>query len=493
VNEVQGKARIVKASIALLLIASLAAFVSGCWPFNEAPLALFTASTLTGRAPLTVSFTAIRSSDSDGIIAAFDWDFGDGSSASEESVSHTYTTAETRTVVLTVTDDDGARATASKTITVLPPANGDGDADGTLPVASFTATPGGGTSPVTITFNGSSSYHTGFTIVAYFWDFGDGGTTQGNPIVDHRYYPTSSQTYHVVLRVVSSDNNREGTKSMDIRVTVNAPPGTSGPTALFDLAPTTQVAPLAVTFDPGHSSAPSGRTLDQFTWTFGDGTPAEYYTTDQAVTHHYTTDQASKAFEVRLRVVDSANDTDTEIKTATIENYQPVAGFEILDQLNVQTPPGIAGWVHADKTFSGVTAGQRKVWIQSLAITDAAWTRHFGGVGDPVVPTPATKTGSPAGYHENNFSYDPEGQWFHDGAGTDNPPAGWTSHAWGIQDVRVDWGDGVQAPYSYTQLTNMISHDYTFAGTTTHFHITLTVYDFLGGRSSLMRTITLEP
>ena len=140
-NEVQGKARIVKASIALLLIASLAAFVSGCWPFNEAPLALFTASTLSGTAPLSVNFSAILSSDSDGIITDFEWDFGDGSSGSGESVSHTYTTAGTRTVVLRVTDDDGARATASKTITVNPADTDGGDGPGTSPTASFTATP----------------------------------------------------------------------------------------------------------------------------------------------------------------------------------------------------------------------------------------------------------------------------------------------------------------------------------------------------------------
>lgn len=483
-NERQGKARVVKAFIALLLIAALAALVSGCWPFNVKPLAVLWASQLSGRAPLTVNFSAGDSDDPDGIITAFDWAFGDGASGDRESESHTYTTEGTRKVTLTVTDNDGAQAKDSATITVLPPASDD---DETLPVARFTATPSGGTAPVTVTFNGSGSYHTGFTITAYFWDFGDGSTVQGNPIVDHRYYPTSSQTFHVVLRVVSSDNNREGTLSMDIRVTVNAPPPSSGPTALFDIAPTKQVAPLEVTFNPEHSRAPSGRTLDQFTWTFGDGSPAVLYTTDQEVTHHYATDHASETFNVTLRVVDSTNATDLESKTVTIENYQPVAGFEILDKT--------ANWVHSDTTFTSVQTPGRTVWIRSQAITDPAWTRHFGGAGEPAEPTPATKTGSPTGYHDNNFSYDPEGQRFerNDTPGDDTPPAGWTSHAWGIQDVRVQWGDGSQEPYDYADLVAGIGHHYDFSGSKTSFDITVTVYDFLGGKDSLTRTITLNP
>ena len=491
-NEVQGKARVVKASIALLLIASLAGLVSGCWPFNEKPVADIWMSGSTGVAPFTVNFSAGDSDDPDGIIVAYNWDFNDGPSGINQSETHTYTTPGSRKVTLTVTDDDGEQDSASVTIVVLAPADGDGDGDG--PVARFTATPSGGMAPVTVTFNGSSSYHTGFTITSYFWDFGDGSTAQGNAIVEHGYNPASSQTYHVVLRVVSSDNNRDGTTSIDIRVTVNAPPPSSGPTALFDIAPTKQVAQLEVTFNPEHSRAPSGRTLDQFTWTFGDGSPAELYTTDQEVTHHYTTDKASESFVVTLRVVDSANATDLETKTVTIENYQPVAGFEILDELDVVVPPGGAGWVHDDVKFTGVTAGLHTVWIQSLLIADAAWTRHFGGGGgEPAVPTPATKAGSPAGYTDHNFSYDPEGQWFSDAAATDNPPAGWTSHGWGIQDVRVVWGDGSQAPYDYADLVAGISHDYAFSGSSTPFDITVTVYDFLGGRSSFKRTITLKP
>ena len=85
---------------------------------NQAPTAAFTATPTSGSAPLTVSFNASGSTDSDGAITNHAWIFGDGSSGSGQSASHTYTVNGTYTAKLTVTDDDGATATASRTITV---------------------------------------------------------------------------------------------------------------------------------------------------------------------------------------------------------------------------------------------------------------------------------------------------------------------------------------------------------------------------------------
>ncbi len=48
------------------------------------------------------------SSDTDGFIEWYDWDFGDGATASGQTVSHQDASPGTYTVSLTVTDDDGA-------------------------------------------------------------------------------------------------------------------------------------------------------------------------------------------------------------------------------------------------------------------------------------------------------------------------------------------------------------------------------------------------
>jgi len=79
------------------------------------------ATPTSGLAPLTVSFNGSSSSDSDGTIASYSWDFGDSTNASGVTTSHTYNTAGTYTARLTVTDDDGAVSSATVVISATAP------------------------------------------------------------------------------------------------------------------------------------------------------------------------------------------------------------------------------------------------------------------------------------------------------------------------------------------------------------------------------------
>ncbi|MEM2875122.1 MAG: PKD domain-containing protein [Candidatus Hadarchaeales archaeon] len=62
-----------------------------------------------------------NSTDSDGTIVSWSWNFGDGSTSTQRNPTHRYASAGTYTVRLTVTDDKGATDNTSRTVQVVPP------------------------------------------------------------------------------------------------------------------------------------------------------------------------------------------------------------------------------------------------------------------------------------------------------------------------------------------------------------------------------------
>ncbi|WP_310599471.1 PKD domain-containing protein [Desulfobulbus sp.] len=84
---------------------------------NEPPQAVISATPTDGPVSLAVTFDGGGSTDSDGRIVNYVWDFGDnGETATGQSVTHTYTTAGSFIATLQVADDRGAISTASITI-----------------------------------------------------------------------------------------------------------------------------------------------------------------------------------------------------------------------------------------------------------------------------------------------------------------------------------------------------------------------------------------
>ena len=86
----------------------------------------------------------------------------------------------------------------------------------TPPVASFIATPGNGTAPLQVAFDGSASYDPdqGGSIVSYEWDFGDGNTATG-VTTSHTYQLAG--TYTAIL-TVTDDAYATDDASMQITV-----------------------------------------------------------------------------------------------------------------------------------------------------------------------------------------------------------------------------------------------------------------------------------
>lgn len=74
-----------------------------------------------GEAPLTVHFSAATSTDPDGQIVSYVWNFGDGAQGNGIFAEHEYTKKGSFVVTLTVTDDKGASSSAKATVFVIEP------------------------------------------------------------------------------------------------------------------------------------------------------------------------------------------------------------------------------------------------------------------------------------------------------------------------------------------------------------------------------------
>ncbi len=90
---------------------------------NDAPVADFTFSPQNPYYEETIYFNGSSSSDSDGYIVSYEWDFGDGKTARGEKASHSYTwegneAEKTYSVTLKVRDDKGSSDVEVKTITI---------------------------------------------------------------------------------------------------------------------------------------------------------------------------------------------------------------------------------------------------------------------------------------------------------------------------------------------------------------------------------------
>ncbi len=156
---------------------------------NQAPVSSFTYSCT----DLGCSFDGSASSDSDGNIASYSWNFGDGSTATGSNPSHTYASAGDYTVTLTVTDNEGATGQSSENVSVT----GGGDVN-QAPVAdySFNCTDLG------CSFDGSASSDSDGSIASYSWNFGEGNTATG-ATPSHTY--ASAGDYTVTLTVTDND------------------------------------------------------------------------------------------------------------------------------------------------------------------------------------------------------------------------------------------------------------------------------------------------
>jgi len=180
---------------------------------NNPPLADFTYLPAAPKTTDSVTFSS-TSTDTDGGIAAWLWNFGDPSSSTNTSTiqtpSHTYAAAGSYTVKLTVTDTDGVTAEKSRTLSVT---------EGQLRVLAVTfnwdlkpAAPGELVT-FTPTITTPSPLPTGL-VVTYAWNFGD-GTTSAAEKPTHAFATAKGYTVTVT---VSATGWQAGTASKLVQV-----------------------------------------------------------------------------------------------------------------------------------------------------------------------------------------------------------------------------------------------------------------------------------
>lgn len=299
---------LVAASVALLVL------LGGCELFNQAPVARITVSVLSGASPLAVALDGSESSDPDGLIVGYEWDFGDGETETGANVTHVFVAANPRTftVMLTVLDNDGARTATTQSIEIVIGGVPDATNPG-APIARFTTDVLIGLIPFTVTFDAADSTAGDGNIIEYDWDFGDGDIIVGQRVT-HTYDPEDTEEYMVTLTVWNSEGQFDWTQLKVIAIVPGDVTGDDEPTAeltvsdpdlIFESEERPEIPSLfRVDFDPRGSFADAGHTIEYYLWDFGDGTEQQIEESDLEVMHIYELRSVTRTYVAQLSVFD---------------------------------------------------------------------------------------------------------------------------------------------------------------------------------------------
>lgn len=285
---------------------------------GTAPTASFFFSPVNPAKNTQVVFDASASSDPDGAIQSYSWNFADQQSSNIGPITyHTYGNDGNYFVILTVTDDSGLQAVATGTV----PVGGAGDPN--APTACFSMTP----DPVSTTvlvgerikFDGSCSGDSDDTppgiIKVWRWQFGDGSVEHGS-IQTHAYMYSSVFT---VFLTVTDDEGLTDVLSTTFTIEVGVPPVAD---AGGDQSFTSLICPQAkvVAFSGASSDDPDG-TIVSWTWDFNDGSSPVTVGTP-STTHTYTV-TSDVTYTVTLTVTDNDGLTDIDTTTVLLDCFPP--------------------------------------------------------------------------------------------------------------------------------------------------------------------------
>jgi gliding motility-associated-like protein len=233
------------------------------------------------------------SSQQNGSITAFNWQFSNGANSQLMNPSQTFTQSGTQNATLTITNNHNCTATTNSPVTVHP-----------LPAVAFSAAnvcQGSNTG-----FVNNSSISSG-SIINYVWDL-DGNGTSDSYIANPSYLYPNPGTYTVKLSAVSNYNCTNSVTSL-VNVLAN-------PTASFDANPVCQGQ--TTQFNNLSQMQPGGQVIN-YAWTLGNG----QFVGGMSPTYLYNT---AGNYTVQLTVL-ANNGCNSSFAGVVVVNPVPIVTF----------------------------------------------------------------------------------------------------------------------------------------------------------------------
>jgi len=285
-----------------------------------------------------IIFDGSGSSDPDGAVLSYSWDFGDGSTATGSNPSHSYLTAGSFNVQLTVDDGFAPSTTVSTIAVITEPIN-------TPPSISQTTS-----TPSTILDTATSSLSVTVTdqendTLTYLWSVTNNGGTFDNPVSATPVFTPAdivgSQTY--TIEVLLFDGVNSVSDSVQITINDANPPSNNLPPTITQITADpltildTETSSLSVT-----ASDPENATLS-YSWTVENSNSGSFDDATSATPLFTPTDiVGSQIITISALVSDGLNSDSKSVQITVNDANLPV----------IYTPPAITQVVATPSTLN---------------------------------------------------------------------------------------------------------------------------------------------
>jgi PKD repeat protein len=413
----------------------------------------------------------------------YSWAWGDGTpNTAGQNAAHTFADNGSYTVTLTASDEDGGSATDTLVVTVnnVAPTVDAGN--------NQTANEGS-----VVTFNGSATDPgAARDPLSYCWRFADNlGEICGQDLRQPTYTYTQQGTYTARLRVTDGDNG-ETIDTVTVVVNNVAPTVNAGNDMAINEGTTAPF--LATVTDPGADTL-------TYTWSWGDGTPAQTGQNLNSVSHTYTQQGTYSATltvnDGTVSVTDTVQVTVANVAPQGVSAGNPQTGNEggTFTFIGAATDPGADTltyrWAWGDgtpdttgqsvtHTFADDKPGANDVYTVTLSVND--------GTATTTATVNVTVTNVAPTLNPGNDRSISEGDSVTFGASATDPGGANDplTYAW-------DFGDGSPAESGLNLVAH--SHRYTDDKPNTNndaYTVTVTVTDGDGGTTTRTLSVTVN-
>ncbi len=344
-------------AVLILSLFSPSLFAQNC-ANNQSPIAN-AGPDRSGNVGVAMTFSSQGSSDPDGSLNAYWFNFGDGAYTGWQpnpSVSHSFASAGTYSLRLWVRDNCNVFSAADTAVITIT-AGSNPCAGNTSPIVQLSV-PSSGVVGQSLSFSAANSSDPGGSIASYAWNFGDGSSANGVSV--SKSY-ASAGNFNVTLTLT---DNCGASAMANASISISAANPCAGNTApVANAGPDKQGNPnVPISFSGSESSDANGNSTIQSYWfNFGDGSFTGWQSSASA-SHAFVN---IGSYTVRLWVKDNCGAMSaSDLAIVTIAAPNPCAG---------NTPPNAiitspsSGLVNQSLNFSGLSSSDSTGTIQSYA------------------------------------------------------------------------------------------------------------------------------